>query len=104
MWSRHEHDHDSQPVERRTVTIDAQHTAIERLILKDEVEQFLYFEAALLDERRFEDWLDLLAEDIHYHMPIRRNVKFGQQDRENTDASYEISWFDEGKRTLTGRV
>jgi 3-phenylpropionate/cinnamic acid dioxygenase small subunit len=86
------------------MTIDIQQAALERLLLRDEVEQFLYTEAALLDERRFEEWLDLLADDIHYHMPIRRNVKFGHLDRENTDADFEISWFDEGKRTLSGRV
>ena len=86
------------------MNIDTQQAAIERLLLREDIEQFLYLEAALLDERRFDEWLDLLADDIHYHMPIRRNVKFGQQHRENTDASFEISWFDEGKRTLTGRV
>lgn len=77
---------------------------LERLLLEREVEQFLYHEAELLDERRFPEWAGLLAEDIHYHMPIRRNVKFGEQHRENTDAESEISWFDEGKATLTGRV
>jgi 3-phenylpropionate/cinnamic acid dioxygenase small subunit len=78
--------------------------ALERLILKDEVEQFLYNEAALLDERRYEEWIDLMAEDIHYWMPIRRNVKFGEWNRESSDPASEISWFDEGKDVLEGRV
>jgi 3-phenylpropionate/cinnamic acid dioxygenase small subunit len=86
------------------MTIDIDQTALERLLLRSEIEQFLYDEAALLDERRFDEWLELLADDIHYHMPIRRNVKFGQHHRENTSADSEISWFDEGKRTLVGRV
>jgi 3-phenylpropionate/cinnamic acid dioxygenase small subunit len=86
------------------MTIDVQQSALERLLLREEVEQFLYNEAALLDERRFPEWLDLLADDIHYHMPIRRNVKFGEQYRENSSADSEISWFDEGKRILAGRV
>lgn len=34
--------------------------------LQHDVEQFLYTEAALLDERRFREWLDLLAEEIVY--------------------------------------
>lgn len=34
--------------------------------LQHEVEQFLYLEAALLDERRFREWLDVVAEDITY--------------------------------------
>jgi 3-phenylpropionate/cinnamic acid dioxygenase small subunit len=79
-------------------------STLERLLLERDVEQFLYEEAAALDERRFSDWANLLAEDIHYHMPIRRNVKFGEWDRENTDSASEISWFDEGKRVLEGRV
>ena len=77
---------------------------LERLLLEREIEQFLYREAALLDERRFSEWADLLAEDIHYHVPIRRNVKFGEWHRENTDSDSEVSWFDEGKRILAGRV
>jgi 3-phenylpropionate/cinnamic acid dioxygenase small subunit len=85
-----------------TSTISTQ--ALERLILKDEVEQFLYREAALLDERRYEEWINLMADDIHYFMPIRQNVKFGEWDRENSDPASEISWFDEGKDVLEGRV
>jgi 3-phenylpropionate/cinnamic acid dioxygenase small subunit len=77
---------------------------IEFLLLEREIERFLYKEAALLDERRFGEWIDLIAEDIHYHMPIRRNVKFGEWQRENSDSATEISWFDEGKATLAGRV
>lgn len=84
--------------------IDNASELLERLLLREEIEQFLYHEAALLDERRFDEWIELIADDIHYHMPIRRNVKFGEQQRENTSSKNEISWFDEGKRTLAGRV
>ena len=38
-----------------------------------EVEQFLYREARLLDERRFHDWLQLLTDDIRYWMCNRTN-------------------------------
>jgi 3-phenylpropionate/cinnamic acid dioxygenase small subunit len=73
--------------------------------LKQDVEDFLYLEADLLDQRRFREWLDLLAEDLVYFMPIRRNVKFGQHEaRENTKRGEGISWFDEDKWTLTKRV
>ena len=77
---------------------------INRLLLKDEIEQFLYQEAELLDERRFEEWLDFLTEDIRYWMPMRRNVKFGELDREFTREGQDINWFDEGKDTLVRRV
>lgn len=73
--------------------------------LREEVEEFLYHEADLLDERRFKEWLELLADDLVYFMPIRRNVKFGEHaERENTRQGEGISWFDEDKWTLTKRV
>jgi 3-phenylpropionate/cinnamic acid dioxygenase small subunit len=80
-------------------------TALARLLLKQEIEDFLYREADLLDQRDFRGWLDLLAEDLVYFMPIRRNVKFGQHaEKENTRQGEGISWFDEDKWTLTKRV
>jgi 3-phenylpropionate/cinnamic acid dioxygenase small subunit len=79
--------------------------ALARLLLKQEIEDFLYLEADLLDRREFRAWLDLLAEDLVYFMPIRRNVKFGQHaERENTQQGEGISWFDEDKWTLSKRV
>src|SRR5262249_29263862 len=41
--------------------------------LREEVEEFLYHEAELLDERRFREWLELFTEDAHYWMPVRDN-------------------------------
>jgi 3-phenylpropionate/cinnamic acid dioxygenase small subunit len=38
-----------------------------------EVLTFLYHEAELLDNGRFEEWLELLAEDLSYRMPVRVN-------------------------------
>ena len=62
-------------------------------------------EADLLDQRMFREWLDLLAEDLVYFMPIRRNVKFGHHaENENTRQGEGISWFDEDKWTLGKRV
>jgi 3-phenylpropionate/cinnamic acid dioxygenase small subunit len=78
--------------------------ALERVILQHEVEQFLYREARLLDERKLEQWLDLLDEELHYWMPMRRNIKFGDWDLEFTSAENEINWFDEGKDILAGRI
>ena len=75
-----------------------------RLLLKQEIEEFLYYEADLLDERRYKDWLALVAEDMRYWMPMRRNVKVDDIEREFTREGLDISWFDEGKETLTRRV
>ena len=59
---------------------------LDRLLLAQEIAEFLYREAELLDERRYEEWLALLADDIRYWMPMRRNVKFGEHEREFTRA------------------
>ena len=76
-----------------------------RFLLVQELAEFLYAEAELLDERRYDDWLALLADDIRYWMPMRRNVKYGDTTgREFTREGEDISWFDEGKETLTRRV
>jgi 3-phenylpropionate/cinnamic acid dioxygenase small subunit len=78
--------------------------SLERLMLQHDVEQFLYKEARLLDERRLDEWLELLADELHYWMPMRRNIKFGDWDLEFTRAEDEINWFDEGKDILAGRI
>jgi 3-phenylpropionate/cinnamic acid dioxygenase small subunit len=77
---------------------------LDRALLMREIEDFLYHEAELLDERRYQDWLALVAEDVRYWMPMRRNVKIGEQEREFTRADHDINWFDEGKETLERRV
>jgi len=64
---------------------------------------FLYAEAEILDERRYDEWLALLADDVRYWMPMRRNVKYGDDTgREFTREGEEIAWFDEGKETQHG--
>ena len=77
---------------------------IARLLIQQKIENFLYREAELLDERRYEEWLELLAEDVRYWMPMRRNVKFGELEREFTREGLDVNCFDEGKETLTRRV
>ena len=47
---------------------------LDRLLLKEEVTEFLLYEADLLDEHRYDEWLDLLTEDLSYTMPLRLNV------------------------------
>jgi len=40
-----------------------------QLITREEVEDFLYMEAALLDNWQLQAWLNLLTNDIEYHIP-----------------------------------
>ena len=73
--------------------------------VKREIEEFLYDEANLLDERRFKEWLATLAEDLRYFMPMEFNVKFGEHAQsELTKREEHMSWFNEGKWTLTKRA
>lgn len=79
--------------------------AVARLLLTAEVTDFLYREADLLDERRYTEWLDLLADDYEYAVPLRMNVRYEDvAEREQTVAGEEVCWFDEGKPTTELRV
>ena len=89
------------------MAIDQPHALSERLehfLLVRDIEEFFYAEADLLDERHFEDWLALFTDDARYWMPMRRNVKFNDREREVTRELQDMNWFDEGKETLTQRV
>jgi 3-phenylpropionate/cinnamic acid dioxygenase small subunit len=79
-----------------------------------EVEQFLYREARLLDERRFHEWLQLFTDDVRYWMVTRSNLyprsskaiaslNPGRNTDETTDED-ALAILDETKKTLEGRV
>ncbi len=84
--------------------MSAEAADLARLVVRQDVEEFLYREAELLDERRYEQWLDLFTDDARYWMPMRRNVPADEGEREFTREGADINWFDEGKETLTRRV
>ncbi|HEY1823844.1 MAG TPA: 3-phenylpropionate/cinnamic acid dioxygenase subunit beta [Trebonia sp.] len=80
-------------------------SAVQRLLMLAEVSDFLYREADLLDQRRYQEWLDLLADDYQYAVPLRMNVMYDDvAEREDTRAGSEVCWFDEGKDTAELRV
>jgi 3-phenylpropionate/cinnamic acid dioxygenase small subunit len=79
------------------------------------VEQFLYREARLLDERRFHDWLALFTEDVRYWMPgrtsrypaISKAIGILDHERYTEDEiskAGELAIFDETKETLRSRI
>ena len=81
----------------------------DRWDLLREVEQFLYHEARLLDERRFHEWLDLFTEDTHYWMPTRFNrLGTGREDSWEVEKELagldEMAFFDDNKVSLQQRV
>jgi 3-phenylpropionate/cinnamic acid dioxygenase small subunit len=89
--------------ERTAMPVDD--ALLQRVLLLAEVSEFLYSEADLLDERRYTQWLDLLAEDYQYSVPLRMNVAYGEPHAsEETRPGSEICWFDEGKDTVELRV
>jgi 3-phenylpropionate/cinnamic acid dioxygenase small subunit len=68
-----------------------------------EIEDLLYAEADLLDERRYNEWLELFTDDVRYWMPLRKNVRW--HDREaDTSPQDEVGWLDDDKETLIKRV
>jgi 3-phenylpropionate/cinnamic acid dioxygenase small subunit len=80
-----------------------------------EVEQFLYREARLLDERRFHEWLELFTDDVRYWMPGRSNrypkvskaivildpERYTEEELTKED---ELAILDETKETLGRRI
>ncbi|HJU20107.1 MAG TPA: 3-phenylpropionate/cinnamic acid dioxygenase subunit beta [Stellaceae bacterium] len=80
-----------------------------------EIEQFLYREARLLDERRFDDWLALFTDDVRYWMASRSNrypksskaiaildpARYVEDDVTGAD---ELAVMDETKETLAARI
>lgn len=73
------------------------------LCLVREIEDFLCEEIEILDDRKFERWLEFFSEDVRYWMPMRKNMAFRDQERDIT-GSTDIAWIDDDKVSLTKRV
>ena len=80
-----------------------------------EVEQFLYREARLLDDRRFHEWLQLFTDDLRYFMASRTNrypksskaiaiLDPGRYVESDVTGEDELAILDEDKTTLAARV
>jgi 3-phenylpropionate/cinnamic acid dioxygenase small subunit len=46
-------------------------------VSESELARFVYHEARLIDERRYDEWLNLFTEDALYWMPLTRNQPDG---------------------------
>jgi 3-phenylpropionate/cinnamic acid dioxygenase small subunit len=82
---------------------DSSRKRLAYLDLMREIEDFFHEEADLLDEREYDQWLDLLTEDIVYWMPMRKNVSYANRDKDVT-AENDVGWFHDDKETLRRRV
>jgi 3-phenylpropionate/cinnamic acid dioxygenase small subunit len=92
----------------------AQGVAVRAELLR-EIEQFLYREARMLDERRFGEWLDLFTDDVRYWMPVRSNryprrskaiaiLNPARHEEAELGKPGDVAIFDETKETLCRRV
>ena len=70
------------------------------MALQYEVEQFLYAEAALLDGRRFREWLALFTEDVRYWAPVRVT----REGRPDVAGEGELCLLDDNAEFLQLRV
>jgi 3-phenylpropionate/cinnamic acid dioxygenase small subunit len=76
------------------------------------VTQFLYREARLLDERRWDEWLALWTEDARYQVPTRHTPYRNPRDPGGHDASPaaeinppgDLWWVDDSLPVLSLRV
>lgn len=62
--------------------------------------EWLVDEAWLLDERAWDEWLDRIADEVHYFMPVRVTAALAA----GYDTSPGMAHFDEDKYSLTRRV
>jgi 3-phenylpropionate/cinnamic acid dioxygenase small subunit len=68
-----------------------------------ELMQFYIDEAWLLDDRKYDEWLDLFTEDMTYFMPRRKNVMRRDLDRELTKPG-DLNIFEDDKDMMRVRV
>jgi 3-phenylpropionate/cinnamic acid dioxygenase small subunit len=70
------------------------------------VEQFLYREARMLDDRLYLEWLGLLADDCTYKVPTRENVQAvrGKPPVTIDDELAEVCYFEDNKITLLAKA
>ena len=71
--------------------------------IRQEVEQFLYHEAWLLDEGRLHEWIELFTDDTRYWMPVRETIE-GRPDGLPTDDELALPIFDDDKAFLMMRA
>jgi 3-phenylpropionate/cinnamic acid dioxygenase small subunit len=67
----------------------------------NQIVEFLYDEAALLDQLRFHDWMTLLAEDLSYTAPLRVTRQGRERDKTVIRTTQH---YDEDYASIKGRV
>lgn len=70
--------------------------------LQARVARFYNMEARLLDDERYQEWYDLLTDDLFYWMPLREN-RFRRDKREEISPD-NMAFFDESKADIAIRL
>lgn len=73
------------------------------LELQNEIQQFYYREAQLLDHHDFETWFSLLEQDICYWMPIRTNHTTKERHLEYVPENGNAHFY-ETHESMRGRI
>jgi 3-phenylpropionate/cinnamic acid dioxygenase small subunit len=70
-------------------------TAVATPGLRAEVEAFLYREARLADESRYDEWLELIDDEVHYWVP---------KGRADYDTALQVSFVNDNRQRLETRI
>lgn len=84
---------------REDVTLGARVDAAEYY----ELQNFYFDEAALLDEGRYVDWLELFDEDLEYWAPTRTN-RLRRQQALSIAEREGLAFYDETRESLAWRI
>lgn len=68
----------------------------------EEIEEFLKKEAELLDDRKFEEWLELLSDNVEYYVPVRST--HGNTEADPDNEFIDLAHVDDSKHRLEKRV
>ncbi|MFA6244893.1 MAG: aromatic-ring-hydroxylating dioxygenase subunit beta [Candidatus Hydrogenedentales bacterium] len=71
--------------------------------LQHEIEQFYYWEAKLMADRRWEEWFSLMSKDIKYWAPLRSTRVMREAKLEYTDEK-GFGHFADNWSSLDGRI
>ena len=69
--------------------------------LQREIAAFLYAEARMLEDNRFDDWLGCFTNDVHYLMPVRQSTGSGSSSATAHDT---FCLFDDDRRIASQTV
>ena len=67
--------------------------------LHAEIVQFLFHEADLLDTRRFSEWIELLAADMTYRVPLRNGT-----EHTGEPSNGMLDWYDDDLEAIRSRI